>query len=226
MTHLLRAAGFVFLLVLASCAPTRPPLSGLEAYRGYDRPASLPDDPRAVVVKVSTSRQRVYVMEGSRPLLVMPVSVGDADSPTPHGSFRILRKDDRRRSTVQGFARTREGWVRTPLRESPAGARFVGTPLPYWCEFRSGRPPLAFHTGWIKHRPCTDGSIRLHENLAPKFFRLVRVGTPVVIAAWQPEDATLGNIPLPPDAGPLPDDPAEFYLGDAYFTRHVAPEFR
>jgi hypothetical protein len=66
----------------------------------------------------------------------------------------------------------------------------------------------------------------MHENLAPKFFRLVNVGTPVSIAYSQPEDSTVGNIPLPPDAGPLPDYAAgPMYVGDGYFSRHAPPKY-
>jgi len=217
-----RRAAAVLAILLAGCVAEGPRENGVEVYRRYDRPATLPRDPAAVEVKVSTSRQRVYVMEDDRPLLVMPVSLGAPDSPTPHGEFRILRKRERMRSRVQGFARSGERVERTPIDEKPAGWSFTGMPLPYWCEFHDG---LAFHTGWIKHRPTTDGSIRMHENLAPKFYRLVRVGTPVRIARWLPEDATLGNIPLPPDAGPLVDEPDDFYLGDDYFTHHLPPSF-
>ena len=65
----------------------------------------------------------------------------------------------------------------------------------------------------------------MHENLAPKFFRLVSNGTPVSIAYSQPEDASVGRIPLPPDAGPLPDYHGSMYVGDGYFIRHKAPSF-
>ena len=48
---------------------------GLEAYQAYDHPAKRPQNPAAVSVKVSLSKQRVYVMEGGKMLMVMPVSV-------------------------------------------------------------------------------------------------------------------------------------------------------
>lgn len=95
--------------------------------------------------------------------------------------------------------------------------------MPYWCEFK---PNYGFHTGWIKHHPCTHGCIRMHENLAPKFFRLVSVGTPVHIAYSQPEDSSYGNLSLPPDAGPLPDYPTSMYTGNGYFKQHKSPSFQ
>ena len=67
----------------------------------------------------------------------------------------------------------------------------------------------------------------MHENLAPKFYHLVQVGTPVTIATTLPEDLTIGRkIPRPPDAGPLPDYPYSFYLGEGYFTKHKTPRYR
>lgn len=187
---------------LSSCSTTPiQPTSGIAAYEAYDRPASLPTNPSAVRVKVSLSNQMAYVMEGSKPLLIMPVSVGKAHTPTPKGSFRIYGKEARRRANTHGYAIS-GGQVRsTKLSEKPAGWSFVGTPMPYWCEFT---PAYGFHTGWLKHQPASHGCVRMHQNVAPKFFRLVSNGTPVTISQSQPEDATIGrNIPRPVDAGPL-----------------------
>jgi L,D-transpeptidase catalytic domain len=196
--------------------------SGLAAYQAYDRPTKLPGNPQNVKVKVSLSKQRTYVMEGSEVLLVMPVSVGTAGSPTPAGNFTIYNKEAKRRANTHGYAYSGANVKQTLLSARPAGWSFKGTPMPYWCEFK---PAYGFHTGWLKHHPCTHGCIRMHENLAPKFFRLVSIGTPVSIAYSQPEDATVGNIPLPPDAGPLPDYPSSMYVSDGYFTRHKSPHY-
>jgi hypothetical protein len=54
---------------------------------------------------------------------------------------------------------------------------------------------------------------------------MVSIGTPVNVSYSQPEDAQWAYIPLPPDAGPLPDHPVSLYLGDGYFTHHKTPEF-
>jgi hypothetical protein len=215
---LLAAAAFI----LPSCETQVASGSGLAAYQAYDRPAKLPSNPSNVRVKVSTSRQRVYVMEGDTPLLVMPVSVGTASTPTPKGSFRIYKKEHYRRSVSHGIAYSGSNAKRTMIGNRPTGWSFKGTPMPYWCEFK---PAYGFHTGWVKHTPCTHGCIRMHENLAPKFFRLVSNGTPVNIATSQPEDAAFGNIPLPPDAGPLPDYELSYYLGNGYFTQHKKPSY-
>ena len=207
---------------LSSCSITQPTGSGLAAYQAYDRPATLPSNPNNVKVKVSLSKQRTYVMEGSKVLLVMPVSVGTSSTPTPSGNFTIYNKVEKKRANSHGYAYNGKQVRQTLLSKKPGGWSFKGTPMPYWCEFKQN---YGFHTGWVKHHPCTHGCIRMHENLSPKFFRLVKNGTPVNIAYSQPEDATVGNIPLPPDAGPLPDYDGSMYVTDGYFNQHKAPKF-
>jgi hypothetical protein len=221
-TSLTLAAALAIAVIAPSCSTTTTGGTGLAAYHAYDRPAKLPTNPGNVRVKVSLSKQRVYVMEGSEMLLVMPVSVGTPSAPTPTGNFRIFNKEAKRRANTHGYAYNGNQIQQTYLSKRPAGWSFKGTPMPYWCEFK---PAYGFHTGWIKHHPCTHGCIRMHENLSPKFFRLVSTGTPVSIAYSQPEDATHGSIPLPPDSGPLPDYPGSMYVSDGYFSRHKTPSF-
>jgi len=220
----LRRAGLKWLPVLAvpflaiSCTPK----GGIAAYQAYDRPTALPKDPSKVRVKVSLSKQRTYVMEGQRMLLAMPVSVGKPGSATPSGNFTIRSKNRHYRANTHGYAYLGSQVRQTYLSKRPPGWSFIGTPMPYWCEFERA---YGFHTGWLKHHPCTHGCIRMHENLAPKFFRLVQVGTPVSIAHSQPEDAQYADMPLPPDAGPLPDYGSQMYIGNGYFSRHKTPTY-
>ena len=213
-----------FALLVVSCSTGGSSVgSGGGAYAAYDLPASRPSNPGNVRVKVSLKNQAAYVMEGSKPLLVMPVSVGTSSTPTPTGSFRIFKKEHRHRANSHGYAYSGGQVRQTYLGKKPSGWSFKGTPMPYWCEFKAN---YGFHTGWMKPYPCTHGCIRMHENVSPKFYSLVRQGTPVSIAYSQPEDATIGrNIPRPPDAGPLPDYPGKFYLGDGYFTKHKPVSF-
>jgi hypothetical protein len=208
--------------LIPSCSNMPSGGSGLKAYHAYDRPTKLPSNPANVKVKVSLSKQRVYVMEGSEMLLVMPVSVGAPGTTTPSGSFKIFNKVAKKRANTHGYAYNGSNVRKTMLSSRPPGYSFKGTPMPYWCEFK---PNYGFHTGWVKHHACTHGCIRMHENLSPKFYRLVSVGTPVNIAYSQPEDATAGNIPLPPDSGPLPDYAGSMYVGDGYFTQHKSPSY-
>lgn len=208
---------------MSSCSTISSGGSGLAAYQAYDRPTKRPSNPGNVRVKVSLSKQRTYVMEGSEVLLAMPVCVGAPGSVTPTGSFSIFMKEAKHRANTHGYAYKGNSVVKTMISKKPAGYSFTGTPMPYWCEFK---PNYGFHTGWVKHTPSSHGCIRMHENLAPKFFSMVKIGTPVSIAYSQPEDATYGNIPLPPDAGPLPDYNGTMYVGDGYFSQHKAPSYQ
>jgi len=213
-------AGLAALFTSCSNMPTS---GGLARYNAYDRPATLPSNPSKVRVKISTSNQMLYVMEGNKALLVTPVSVGKASSPTPKGNFRIFNKEKYHRANSHGYAYNGSQVRKCYLSEKPAGWSFKGTPMPYWCEFA---PNYGIHTGWVKPYPCTHGCVRLHHNIAPKFFRLVSNGTPVSIATTQPEDQTIGrNVPRSPDAGPLPDFPGSTYVGNDYFDYHKPVKF-
>jgi len=213
-----------FALNSCSTTPTRKGGIGMRAYNSFDVKATLPTDPSKVRVKVSTKNQMVYVLEGSKVLMVMPVSVGKPGTPTPKGNFRIFKKDHYHRANSHGFAYSGNKIKKTYLNKKPAGWHFKGTPMPYWCEFT---PNYGFHAGWMKHKPCTHGCIRMHVNAAPKFYRLVKVGTPVNIATTQPEDATIGrNVKRPIDAGPLPDYPKALMLKNDIFTMHKKPTYQ
>ena len=67
----------------------------------------------------------------------------------------------------------------------------------------------------------------MHKNVAPKFFRLVSVGTPVSIVGSLPEDSTIGrNIPRPPDASPFPENSTTMMaFTDDFFTQHQTPTY-
>jgi len=208
---------------MSSCSTLSSGGGGLAAYQAYDRPTKMPKNPSNVRVKVSLSKQRTYVMEGSEVLLAMPVCVGAPGSTTPTGSFSMISKNAKYRANTHGYAYSGNQVKKTMLSSRPAGWSFKGTPMPFWCEFK---PNYGFHTGWVKHTPGSHGCIRMHENLAPKFFQMVKIGTPVNIAYSQPEDATFGNIPLPPDAGPLPDYAGSMYVGEGYFSQYKKPSYQ
>ncbi len=221
-TTLALAAALAAAALTTSCT-TSSGGAGLAAYQAYDRPTKLAKNPSAVRVKVSLSKQRTYVMEGSEVLLAMPVCVGAPGTSTPTGNFSIFNKEAKHRANTHGYAYKGNSVVKTMISKKPAGYSFTGTPMPYWCEFKAN---YGFHTGWLKHSPASHGCIRMHENLAPKFFNLVRSGTPVNIAYSQPEDSSVGSIALPPDAGPLPDYAGTMYTGDGYFSRHKKPSYQ
>ena len=102
----------------------------------YDQPAYKPKDPSKVLVKVSLDKQMVYVMEGSKPLLVTACCVGIPAHPTPSGNFSVNRKERNKRSGAYGFEVVRDAII--PCEAGSAKGRYVGYPMPYWVEFSPG----------------------------------------------------------------------------------------
>ncbi len=163
-------------------------------------------------VKVSLKNQMVYVLEGDRPLLVAATCVGLPGKSTPTGNFRVTEKIANKRSGSYGFSVNGSN-----IRACEAGnatGRYVGYPMAYWVGFY---PAYGFHQGYVWPIPRTHGCLRLHKTVAPKFYALVKIGTPINIAYTQPEDETIGkNQPRPTDYKD-PDPPAAFMVSPAVF---------
>ncbi len=216
MRHISRfiliVAGAGIVSLLAGCGTTR--VAGGKAYHVT---AYRPNDPSAVRVKVSLSKQNVYVMEGDRCLMAAAISVGTSAKPTPKGNFTIYSKQEHKRSGSYGFSVQGDRVV--PSTGGGPG-RYVGYPMGYWCEFA---PAYGFHQGFVHPNPRTHGCIRLHGEAAPKFFALVRIGTPVNIATTQPEDATLASGVQRVDDSKTPDPDPRLMVTDSGFEKPSGP---
>ncbi|MDQ3622551.1 MAG: L,D-transpeptidase [Verrucomicrobiota bacterium] len=180
----------------------------------YKVAAYKPKNPENVRVKVSTSTQNVYVMEGDRPLMAAQSCVG-ANGTTPMGNYRIYKKLKNKRSYSYGFGPNGQG------AEAKKGQHVaVGYPMAYWCEFK---PAYGFHEGFVWSIPRTHGCIRLHKEAAARFFALVREGTPVNIAHTQPEDATIGKSVRRLDQRNDPDPPTSLLMSSRWFQDPPGP---
>jgi len=183
----------------------------------YHVDAYAPTNPNNVQVLVSLNAKMVYVMEDGRPLMVTPASIGTPDHPTPTGHFAVDSKDPTKRSSEYGF------WVngsdiRSGAAGSPPGPGFsyVGYPMAHWVGFAPG---FGFHEGYVWPVPRSHGCLRLHRNAAGKFYQLVKIGTPVIIAQSLPEDATIGRNVAHPTDYQDPDPPAATMISPDYFTQ-------
>ena len=165
----------------------------------YKVTAFKPHNPDNVKVKVSTSTQNIYVLEGDRLLMAVQGCVGTAKDPTPAGRFTIQDK------------------IKTKRRISEPDA---GYPMAYWCEFKSA---YGFHEGFVHPHPRTHGCIRLHKEAAARLFALVKIGTPVFIASTQPEDAQYGNSVRKLDQSRDPDPPRAYMLSSRWFQDPAGP---
>jgi hypothetical protein len=206
--------GFLVLTacLLAGCATTSNFSSGTYHVNAY-----APTSPGKVQVLVSLKAEMVYVMEGNRPLMVTPVSIGTPEAPTPTGHFTVASKNPTKRSGEYGF------WVngndiRPGSAGSPPGAgySYVGYPMANWVEFTPG---YGFHEGYVWPIPRSHGCLRIHKNASVKFFKLVGIGTPVTIARSLPEDDTIGRNVLHPSDYKDPDPPASLMISPGYFSQ-------
>jgi lipoprotein-anchoring transpeptidase ErfK/SrfK len=214
----------VFRLILLATAGPFVLLTGCETGRvaggkPYHVTAYRPHDPSAVRVKVSLAKENIYVMEGDRCLMAVACSVGIPDKPTPRGTFRIYAKQEEKRSGSYGF-RVQGGRVVPADAGANIPGRYVGYPMGFWCEFAPG---YGFHQGFVHPNPRTHGCIRLHGEAAPKFFALVKIGTPVNIATTQPEDATLASKVERVDDSKTPDPPASLMVTSGAFQKPSGP---
>jgi lipoprotein-anchoring transpeptidase ErfK/SrfK len=184
-------AGAAF--ALSSCTNTVGSGGAHTSFK-FDPPVKQATTSSTVRVKMSTSAQRLYVVQGDEVLLATPICVGTPSSPTPTGSFPIRSKVKERR------------------RASSPGA---GYPMTYWMEFYS--PAYGMHWGFVKPYPATHGCVRLPLNSARKIFNLVKVGTMVDVARTQPWDATVGKSLPTIDDSALPNPPMSYLLSPQVF---------
>jgi hypothetical protein len=188
-------SGLAAFALLTSCSTLAP------TSKTYHVVAHKPHDPSKVRVLVSLSKQNVYVMEGDRCLMAVATSVGTSSHPTPRGHFTIYNKIKYKRSGSYGYRVKGDRVVPAEAGSNVSGS-YVGYPMGFWCEFA---PAYGFHQGFVHPYPRTHGCLRLHGEAAPKFFALVRTGTPVDIAETQPQDATIGPSVVRVDDSKSPD---------------------
>ena len=199
-------AGTMTVLLFSNCSAI-----GLKPYKCL---AFRPTDQDTVKVKVSLKNSAIYVMEGDRPLLVTATCIGKDNTPTPTGTFKAFNKLPRKRSNTFGFHVNEDGIHPGKRVDTPKDAKFVGYPMPNWVEFKSG---YGFHTGYVHPVPRSHGCLRVHKNVAPKFFALVVAGTPIEISTSLPEDKTFGkNVPRPTDYKD-PDPKSSYLILEEYF---------
>lgn len=198
-------------LLVQACSTTGPTAN-------YNPKAFKPHNPNNVRVKVSLSKQVVYVKEGDRLLMAAACCVGLPAKPTPKGNFTIFSKQPTKRSGSYGFSVNGNNVV--PCDAGKATGHYVGYPMPFWCEFS---PAYGFHQGYVWPVPRTHGCIRLHKNVAAKFYELVHIGTPVNVSDSQPEDSQFGQfVPRPQDYRD-DDPPASLMISSAAFAKPAGP---
>ena len=196
---------------LAGCANMT---AGGGSSTGYTVKAFKPHNPDKVVVKVSMETQNIYVKEGDRLLMAVQGTIG-AHGTTRPGTYHIFCKIKEKRSGSYGFTRSGQ-----PADIHKGQSVEVGYPMAYWCEFA---PTYGFHCGFVWSEPHTHGCIRMHKEAAARFYQLVKIGTPVIIATSQPEDHQYGQFVRKLDQRNDPDPPTELLMSSRYFTDPPGP---
>jgi hypothetical protein len=198
--------------LLAGCAGTTSNYSS----GTYHVDAYAATSTKDVQVYVSLRAEMVYVMEGDKPLMVTPVSIGTPDHPTPTGHFHVTAKDPTKRSGEYGFWSNGSDIYAGSSGEGRSGYHYVGYPMANWVEFEPG---FGFHEGYVWPVPRSHGCLRLHKNASVKFSKLVEIGTPVTIANSLPYDDTIGRNVIHPSDYKDPDPPAALMISPEYFTQ-------
>jgi len=141
--------------------------------------------PENAFVIVSISKQRAWLMFGENQVYIdTPVSTGKRTGSTPTGKFSVIQKDKDHRSSVYGDfvdkrGRTVRRGVSLKVDSAPAGTRYVGSPMKYFC--RLTNDGVGMHIGKLPGYPASHGCIRLPEEIAPLIYEKVKLGTPVEI---------------------------------------------
>jgi len=104
--------------------------------------------------------QRFEYTENGRLVRAGEVSSGSREHPTPKGSFRVLSKDENKRSGSY-----------TNYFDQP-------TPMPYAIQFYG---PFYVHEGWLPGHADSHGCVRLHYEDVKFVFGRIRVGDRVAV---------------------------------------------
>jgi len=134
-------------------------------------------------ITISLREQRAYFYKSGVLVGVSQLSTGREGLNTPYGHFSIIQKDVNHVSSLFGDYVDSAGNVVAPNVDvtkdpKPPGARFRGTPMPYFMRIVSG---TGLHAGYLPGYPASHGCIRMPEFMAENFFKSVSLGTPVTI---------------------------------------------
>lgn len=163
--------------VAAAVAPPPPPSPAPPSEPAPPPPAApvaAPEPPPAVApakakrpgvrILVSLPQQKLYAFRGDKVLMTSPVSTGKRGHETPAGTFPILQKKVRHRSST-----------------------YDNAPMPYMQRLTwSG---VALHAGALPGYPASHGCIRLPRKAAKKLFGHTNFDTIVTITHDKPRSA-------------------------------------
>jgi lipoprotein-anchoring transpeptidase ErfK/SrfK len=135
-------------------------------------------------IVIDLSEQQASFYKGGKLVGVSAISSGREGFGTPTGHYKITQKNPDHTSNLYGNYVNAQGDIlvknvgikKDPM---PPGAKFVGSPMPYF--MRLGRTAVGLHQGFLPGVPDSHGCIRMPEGMAKIFFHHAPPGTPVTI---------------------------------------------
>jgi len=134
-------------------------------------------------ILISLGEQMVYLFKGGQIAGGSPISSGSEGYDTRPGKYSIMQKDIGHKSSIYGdyedaYHNVIMQNIDNRKDPRPPGTRFEGAKMYYFMRIYGG---VGMHQGYLPGYPASHGCIRLPGHMAEKFFREVRVGTPVEI---------------------------------------------
>ena len=135
-----------------------------------------------IVVKLG--EQRAYFYKDTHLVGVSAISTGREGWDTVTGKFRVIqRSKDHVSNRFGNYVDPATGEiiqkdVDTLKDKRPKGARYDGSPMPYFLRVIGG---TGLHAGFLPGYPASHGCIRMPEFMAEAFFNSAPMGTPVEI---------------------------------------------
>ncbi len=112
-------------------------------------------------IQIYTHNRKLYLVSGRQADRIYPVAVGKPETPTPHGTYRIINK------------------IVNP--GGGLGTRWMGLDIP--------DGPYGIHGTFNPEsigKAISNGCIRMYNHDVEELFSLVHIGTTVVIEAYAP----------------------------------------
>ncbi len=145
------------------------------------------DDPVAkgeARILIDLTKQQAFFYRGATLIGRTNISSGRREFETPPGKYRVTQKDANHVSSQYGqYVSRKTGSV---LRHdvdvnndsAPRGAKFVGSPMPYFLRFRDG---YGMHAGFVPRFRASHGCVRMPVKMAKHFFEAAETGTRVEV---------------------------------------------
>lgn len=135
-------------------------------------------------IVIDLTKQQAFFYRGETLIGRTNISSGRKEFETPPGKYRVLQKAPKHVSSQFGqyVARNTGAILRrdVDVRKDPVpkGAKFVGSPMPYFLRFRDG---YGMHAGFVPRFRASHGCVRMPIRMAKNFFEAADVGTRVEV---------------------------------------------